>query len=250
MISSDHHPNRDRPSADPGGRDVATRASGDAGIKPTHPSTVYGYIQRGKPLTEKFNYPVYQVSKFKEKPDERQARLMLSSGDHSWNSGIFIWKSQVILAEIERQLPALKSALDRIGAEWDGPERDTVMRSVWPALPTEAIDVGVMENAANVAVLPAGGLEWSDIGNWDSLFDVMVPDGEGNIVVDGQHLPLDTNNSLIYGNDDGRLIVTIGVDDLVIVDTGDVLLVCHKDQASKVRNVVDQLKKSGKQDYI
>lgn len=220
------------------------------GIKPTYPATVYGYIQRGEPLPEKFNYPVYRVLKFKEKPDEKQARAMLASGDHSWNSGMFIWRTDVILAEIARQMPQLKSALDRIGAAWGSKEQDSVVQSLWPGLANETVDYGVMEQAESVAVLPASGLEWSDIGNWDSLFDVLVPDGDGNIVVDGHHIPLDTNNSLIYGNDDNRLIVTIGVDDLVIVDTGDVLLVCHKDQAAKVRNVVELLKQSNKEDYI
>jgi mannose-1-phosphate guanylyltransferase len=220
------------------------------GIKPTYPATVYGYIQRGKALPESFSYPAYQVLGFKEKPDEKQARQMLASGDHSWNSGMFIWRTDVILSEIGRQMPNLRTALDQIVAAWGTERQDAVVNSVWPGLVNETVDYGVMERAEKVTVLPASGLEWSDIGNWDSLFDVLVPDADGNIVVDSEHLPLDTNNSLIYGNGDGRLIVTIGVDDLVIVDTGDVLLVCHKDQAAKVRNVVEQLKKSDKKEYI
>jgi mannose-1-phosphate guanylyltransferase len=219
------------------------------GIKPTFPATVYGYIQRGKALTEKFNYPAYEVIKFKEKPDERQARQMLSSGDHSWNSGMFIWRADSILAEIERQMPELKAALDKIMAAWGSAEQDTMLQAVWPGLKNETIDYGIMEKAGKVAVLPASGLEWSDIGNWDSLFDVLIPDENGNIVVGADHMPMDTNNTLVYGNNDERLIVTIGVDDLVIVDTGDVLLVCRKDQASKVRSVVEQLKASGKTNY-
>jgi mannose-1-phosphate guanylyltransferase len=220
------------------------------GIKPTSPATVYGYIQRGKRLPEKFIYPAYQVLGFKEKPDEKQARQMLASGDHSWNSGMFIWRVETILAEISRQMPNLKSALEKIEAAWGSARQDSVLKTVWPDLVNETVDYGILEHAEKLAVLPAGGLEWSDIGNWDSLFDVLVPDSDGNIVVDGDHIPVDTNNSLVYGNNDNRLIVTIGVDDLVIVDTGDVLLVCHKDQASKVRNVVDHLKNSDKENYI
>ena len=219
------------------------------GIKPTYPATVYGYIQRGQVLPEKFNYPAYRVLKFKEKPDEKQAKQMLASGDHSWNSGMFIWSAAAILAEIGRQMPKLKAALDKIGAAWGTPAQAAVLQSVWPTLENETIDYGVMEKAENVAVLPASGLEWSDIGNWDSLFDVLVPDEYGNIVVSADHLPMDTNNSLVYGNNDDRLIVTIGVDDVVIVDTGDVLLVCRKDQASKVRLIVEQLNKSDKTNY-
>ncbi len=219
------------------------------GIKPTYPATVYGYIQRGVALSDKFNYPAYQVLKFKEKPDEKQAKQMLASGDHSWNSGMFIWRADAILAEIERQMPKLKAALDKIAAAWDTPEQEAVLQSVWPTLENETIDYGVMEKAEKVAVLPASGLEWSDIGNWDSLFDVLVPDENGNIMVGADHIQLDTNNTLVYGNNDDRLIVTIGVDDMVIVDTGDVLLVCRKDQASKVRSIVEQLKKSEKTNY-
>lgn len=219
------------------------------GITPTFPATVYGYIQRGELLSEKFAYPAYQVSKFKEKPNDKQAREMLASHDHSWNSGMFMWRTDTILAEISRQMPDLHAALTQIGAVWGTEKQDSVLMDLWPTLKNETIDYGVMENAEKVAVLPAGGLEWSDIGNWNSLFDVLVPDKDGNIVFSGHHIPLETSSSLVYGNKDGRLIVTIGVDNLIIVDTGDVLLVCRKDQAAKVRQVVDNLKNSDKEHY-
>ena len=220
------------------------------GITPTYPATVYGYIQRGDPLPEKFAYPGYQVLKFKEKPDDEQARQMLAAGDHSWNSGMFLWRTDTILNEISRQMPDLYASLIEIKAAWETEEQDSVLTNLWQGLRNETIDYGVMENAERVAVLPAGGLEWSDIGNWNSLFDVLVPDNDGNIVFSGHHIPLDTSSSLVYGNNDDRLIVTIGVDNLIVVDTGDVLLVCRKDQAPKVRQVVDNLKKSDKEHYM
>lgn len=219
------------------------------GITPTYPATVYGYIQRGEPLPEKFAYPAYRVLRFKEKPDGKQARQMLLSQDHSWNSGMFLWRTDTILEEISRQMPDLSAALTQIGAAWGTDEQDATLTRVWPGLPNETIDYGVMENAERVAVLPAGGLEWSDIGNWNSLFDVLLPDKDGNIVFSGHHIPVDTSSSLIYGNKDDRLIVTIGVDNLIVVDSGDVLLVCRKDQAFKVRQVVDNLKNSDKEHY-
>lgn len=219
------------------------------GITPTYPATVYGYIQRGEPLPEKFAHPVYQVLKFIEKPGEKQARKMLATRDHSWNSGMFLWRTDTILDEISRQMPDLRAALTQIGAAWGTDEQDSTLTEFWPSLRNETIDYGVMENAEKVAVLPAGGLEWSDIGNWSSLFDVLAPDKDGNIVFSGQHVPVETSSSLVYGNNDDRLIVTIGVDNLIIVDTGDVLLVCRKDKASKVRQVVDSLKKSDKEYY-
>lgn len=220
------------------------------GIAPTFPATGYGYIQRGQPLPENFSYPAYSVLRFKEKPDEATARAMLVSGDHSWNSGMFIWKTERILAEFARQMPDLKSTLDRIAAAWDTPARGTALAENWFGLKNETIDYGIMENAEKVAVLPAAGLDWSDIGSWDALFDVILPDSNGNVIVSGKLLPVDTHNSLVYGNGDGRLFVTIGLDNIILVDTGDVLMVCHKDRAQEVRRVVEQLKNEGRNQYI
>jgi mannose-1-phosphate guanylyltransferase len=104
-----------------------------------------------------------------------------------------------------------------------------------------------MEGARDVAVIPAEGLRWSDVGSWDSLFDVFEINQDGNILLGGQYIGEDTRGSLIYQEQDQRLIVTIGVEDLVIVDTGDVLLVCKKDSAQKVRQVVEQLREIGKE---
>ena len=219
------------------------------GITPTYPATVYGYIQRGKALSDKFAYPAYEVIRFKEKPDESQARQMLSTNDHSWNSGMFLWRVDTILNEFLLQMPDLHATLTQIGSAWGTVKQDSVLKKLWSGLRNETIDYGVMEHAEKVAVLPAGGLEWSDIGNWNSLFDVLVPDNEGNIVFSGHHIPIDTSSSLVYGNDDDRLIVTIGVDNLIIVDTGDVLLVCRKDQAPKVKQAVDNLKNSDREHY-
>lgn len=219
------------------------------GITPTFPSTGYGYIQRGESLLDKFDYPVYQVLHFSEKPDEATARLMLAGGDHSWNSGMFIWRANRILDEFSRQMPDLKAALDRVGSAWGTSEQEVAFMSAWSQLKLETIDYGVMEHAANVAVLPAGGLEWSDVGSWDSLFDVLLPDENGNVVVNSEHMPLETHNSLVYSSDK-KLIVTIGVDDLIVIDSGDALLVCHRDQAQQVRQVIANLKKSQRADYL
>jgi mannose-1-phosphate guanylyltransferase len=219
------------------------------GITPTYPAVAYGYIQRGEPLPGNFGYPAYRVERFKEKPDRDAAREMIIAGDHSWNSGIFVWKTSCILAEFARQMPDLKLALDRLAGAWGTSRFDDTLAQSWPALETETIDYGIMEKAEQVAVIPAGGLDWSDVGSWDSLFDVLVPDEHGNIVFSGHHIALDTHNSLVYGNRDNRLIVTIGVDDLVVVDTGDVLLVCRRDEAQKVRQMVLNLKDSDSEHY-
>ena len=220
------------------------------GITPTYPATGYGYIQRGEAIPERVIYPVYHVKKFKEKPKENEARAMISTGDHSWNAGIFVWKTEAILAELGRQMPGLRSALEEIAAGWESGRGEEVIQRVWPGLQNVTVDYGVMENAEKLAVLPAGGLDWSDVGTWDALFDVLLPDTNGNIKFAGNHIAEDTHNSLVYGNRGERLVVTIGVDDLIIVDTGDVLLVCHKDQAQKVRMIVDGLKNTENEKYL
>ena len=220
------------------------------GITPTYPSTGYGYIQQGKALDGEFKYPVYTVKRFIEKPNEETAQQLLRMGDHSWNSGMFIWRADDILAEIEKQMPQLGEAVSKISEAWDTPQQDEILNLLWHDLKNETVDFGIMENAEKVAVLPAGGLGWSDVGSWDSLIEVLLPDMNGNIAQNAQHLAIDSHNSLIYSNDNQRLVVTIGIDDMVLVDTGDVLLVCKSDQAQKVRDVVEHLRKHRQEKYL
>ena len=219
------------------------------GIEPTFPATGFGYIQSGEKLGTYQDMQAYRVLRFKEKPNEEQARAMLASGTHAWNSGMFAWKVDQIIAEFKRQMPDLASALAQIENAWNTSLQDEALERVWPGLRTETIDYGIMENADQVAVIPASGLQWNDVGSWDSLFDILKSDENGNIIMGGEHVGLDTHQSLIYVCQEHRLIVTIGVEDLVLVDTGDVLLVCRKDQAQRVRQVVNQLKSQG-QNYL
>jgi mannose-1-phosphate guanylyltransferase len=219
------------------------------GIEPTFPATGFGYIQQGQEIGVYGGLKAYQVVRFKEKPEEEQARAMLAAGDHSWNSGMFVWKVKHILEEFKRQMPELAAGLRTIQAAWGTPAQQAAIERVWPGLKSETIDYGIMEKANNVVVIPAAGLQWSDVGTWNSLFEVIQGDERGNIIMGGQHVGLDTSQTLVYMEKEHRLIVTIGVDDLVLVDTGDVLLVCRKDQAQKVRQVVEQLKLTG-QDYL
>jgi mannose-1-phosphate guanylyltransferase len=220
------------------------------GISPTHPATGYGYIQQGESLGDYQNLKVYRALRFREKPSEERAREMLASGDHAWNSGMFVWRVDRILDEFARQMPDLFFKLSEISQAWNQPQSQEVVSRVWPQIQPQTIDFGIMENAANVVVIPAQALGWSDVGTWDALFDVLPCDEDGNIVMGGMHVPVDTQNTLIYMNQEHRLIVTIGVEDLVVVDTGDVVLVCDKNQAQKVRQVVDQLKQNNNGEFI
>lgn len=221
------------------------------GITPTMPSTAYGYIQQGVALNGEYKYPVYTVQSFKEKPSEETAQQLLRMGGHSWNSGMFIWRADAILGEIEKQMPSLGNALREISNTWGSPGQNETLRNIWPGLKNETVDYGIMERAEKVAVLPAGGLGWSDVGSWSSLFEVLLPDMSGNIATHAaSHLALETNNTLVYGSGSDRLVVTIGVDDMVVVDTGDALLICKTDQAQKVKDVVEHLKKHRQEKYL
>jgi mannose-1-phosphate guanylyltransferase len=147
-------------------------------------------------------------------------------------------------------MPSLAAALERIAAAWGKPGQTTAIEAAWPPLKTETIDYGVMEHAERVVVVPAGGMGWSDVGAWDTLFEVLLPDMRGNVASSARHLALETHNSLVYGHGTDRLIVTIGMDDTVIVDTGDVLLVCKSDQSQKVRDVVETLRQQQQDKYL
>lgn len=221
------------------------------GITPTFPATGFGYIEQGPSLGEFEGLLVYEALSFKEKPDLATAQKFIADQDHAWNSGMFIWQVGAVLAEFERQRPELYSQLQAITAVWG---EASALETVWDAIRPEdstSIDFGIMEGAHRVAVIPAGGLGWNDVGSWNALFEVLIPDEHGNISQSADHITLDTHNSLVFANGlAGRTVVTIGVKDLVIVDTGDVLLVCHKEQAQDVRKVVELLKQAKREDLL
>lgn len=164
---------------------------------------------------------------------------------------MFIWKTETILAEIEQQMPALKSVLNTISNSLSIPELDNLIEDIWLSLNSETIDYGIMENAEKVAVLPASGLGWSDVGSWDSLYDVTLPtDRQGNITIKGQMIAEDTRSTIVYGKNDKRLVATIGIEDVIIVDSDDVLLVAKRDQAQDVRQIVEKLKAENRDTFL
>jgi mannose-1-phosphate guanylyltransferase len=227
--------------------DAAYRAAKDdylvtIGIEPTHASTGYGYIQQGELLGKYNEFEAYRALRFKEKPDQARAQTMIDSQDHVWNSGMFFWGVRQITKEFERQMPVLFKSLDYISSAWESGEKEAVIDEIWPAIVPETIDYGIMENAEKVLVLPARDLGWNDIGSWDALYDVLNGDDDGNIVVSGETLPFKSKNVLTYGANLDKLIVSIGVDDLIVVDLPDVLLICKREDAQSVREIVKKLK--------
>ncbi|MDH5506611.1 MAG: sugar phosphate nucleotidyltransferase [Anaerolineae bacterium] len=220
------------------------------GITPQYAATGFGYIQRGESLGEFEDMAVFRAKKFIEKPDQMTAEALVAGKEHAWNSGNFVWKTEVVLREFSRQMPALHAALIEIAAAWGSPEQDETLHRVWPKLANETIDYGIMENAERVAVIPVAGLGWNDIGSWSSLFEVLPGNKDGNIVNCESHISINSQNSLVHVEGSPRMVVTIGVQDLVIVDTGDVLMVCAKDSAQDVRQVIEEIKARKLQGYL
>lgn len=209
------------------------------GITPTYPETGYGYIRVGSRLDQDSDFDAYTVEQFKEKPDLETARSYVDSGKYLWNASMFVWKASVLLEEMERLLPDLFQKLMVLADSWDRPDRDAVLQDHWPKLRDVTIDQGIMEHAGKVAVVPAS-FGWTDLGDWHSLAELMTDVSGQNVVVSGKHMGIDTRSTLVFGKD--RTVATLGVDNLVIVDTDDVLLVCSRSRAQDVRMIVQQLR--------
>ncbi|MBI9045370.1 MAG: mannose-1-phosphate guanylyltransferase [Anaerolineaceae bacterium] len=220
------------------------------GINPSFPSSGYGYIQMGRRVGVYNQHEAFEGISFKEKPAKEKAKEYLRSNDHVWNSGMFIWRVDRIMAEFETQMGPFYKQMQLISRDWDSEHAQETFIERWNSLKKETIDYGVMENAQDVVVLPAYDLGWNDVGTWDSLYEVVNADQDGNIILTENFLGFDTKTSLVYSKGQKKLLVTIGVDNLVIVDTGDVLLVCDKDQTQKVRDVVTHLREQDLEDYL
>lgn len=212
------------------------------GITPTYPETGYGYIRSGRALSRAHDFDAYRVNQFKEKPDLATAESYIDSGKYLWNASMFVWKASMLLDEMQRLLPDLHESLMTLCDGWDGPDRDALMQEHWPRIADVTIDNGIMERTDRVAVVPAS-FGWTDLGDWHSLAELMADEADGNVVVSGRHVAEDTRATLVFGNN--RLVATLGVDNLVIVDTDDVLLICSRSRAQDVRKIVQRLKNGG-----
>lgn len=222
------------------------------GISPTLPSTAFGYIKRGQAIQEINGLTVYRSEGFREKPDTQTAMHFIRSGHYSWNAGMFIWRASQALAEFERQQPTMFARLSAIQAAIGTPDYADVLAREWEDIDRIALDYAIMENAEQMAVIPVD-IGWSDIGNWSALYDVLaagLPTNGGSNIQRGENcevLTLDSSGTLVLSE---KLVVTIGLKDLVIVDTDDVLLVCHRDKAQDVRTVVNRLREAGKESIL
>jgi len=213
------------------------------GILPSRPETGYGYIEADVELRGRGPFPVLR---FVEKPPLAEAVRYLDAGNFFWNSGMFIWRADTILAEIKAYLPDVAAALSRVtftNDVWELSDLDEQIAAVYASVASVSIDYGVMEKSSRVQVVPVE-MGWSDVGSWSSLPEVVEADDSGTVCVNAsEHVSLDSSGCLICV--DNRVVATVGVHDLIVVSTPDALLICDRERAQDVKKVVEELGRRG-----
>jgi mannose-1-phosphate guanylyltransferase len=254
MLPADHHiaqPDAFREALAEAAALAQQGAIATIGIRPSRPDAGYGYLKVGVRLAAggrgKQAFPASKVERFVEKPDVVTAARYLAEGGYLWNSGIFVFRADVILEEIRKAMPVLGEQLAVIESSMGSPSYTRTLKRVFPNCPSISIDYGVMEKSQRIAVVPAE-FGWSDVGSFAALSEVRETDDLGN-VAEGQALVIDGRNNVVMAGG-SRPVALIGVDDLVVVDSGDALLVVRKDKAQDVRKAVEELKRRGREDLL
>jgi mannose-1-phosphate guanylyltransferase len=251
MLPADHHIARPEAfrEALAGAAQLAQFGSiATIGIRPNRPETGYGYLRVGPRIATKVKrLHANKVERFVEKPDVVTAARYLADGGYLWNSGIFVFRADVILEEIRRAMPVLGEQLDAIEASLGSPGYQRTLRRVFPDCPSISIDYGVMEKSHRIAVVPAD-FGWSDVGSFAALPDVRATDHLGN-VAEGDAVVIDGRNNVVLATKD-RPVAVVGIEDVVVVDAGDAILVCHRDRAQDVRKAVEELARRGREEVL
>lgn len=213
------------------------------GITPDAPETGYGYV---KFMPEQTMGQAFAVEKFVEKPNLETAKAYLASEQYLWNSGMFGWKVSSILHNIQLFLPETYAGLIQIQDSIGTPQAEQVLQDVFQGFQSESIDYGIMEKASNIYIL-SGTFGWDDVGSWLAVERFKKTDDYSN-VVDGRVVLVDTKQSIIQGKD--KLIATVGVENLIIVDSEDALLICDKSRAGDIKKVLEHLRMANQTDYL
>ncbi|KAA8996594.1 NTP transferase domain-containing protein [Paenibacillus spiritus] len=216
------------------------------GISPTYPETGYGYIESSYESLEINELLVHKVNKFVEKPDAETAEMYLESGNYYWNSGIFVWKTSVIRNYIKLLMPEMHQLLEEMKTLFKVSDRNEVIKSEFHKMPDQSIDYGIMEKAKDIYVIPCV-FGWDDVGSWTALERINNLDESGN-VIKGNTICIDTKRCIIESN--GKLIATLGVEDLIIVETDDVTLICKKEKAQDIKALIKELKVQKLEQYL
>lgn len=209
------------------------------GIRPSYAATGYGYVQLGETLAD--DDASHTVQEFKEKPDEPTARKYLERGNYLWNSGMFVWRASTLMDCIRRYKPENYEGLMKIGEAWATDQQKTVLDQVYPNLEKISVDYAVMEPASNddqvQLVCVEMSLRWLDVGSWPAYAKTCESDDSDNCFAAGKYLTMDSSNTLVVSEDDEHLVATLGVKDLVVVHTGKVTLICHRDAAERIKEL-------------
>jgi len=213
------------------------------GIKPDRPATGYGYIERGT----KLDGGAFQVSAFKEKPDQATAQKYLDSGKYYWNSGIFIWRADAILKALQRYAPEIHTKLDKLRSHIGKPDWTELLAREFPSMPAISIDYAVLEKAERVAVIEAP-FTWDDVGSWEAVQRLRGADESGNVAV-GLHVGVNTKNTIVRGTGD-HLVATLGLEDCVVVHTPHATLVAKRGDDEALRKLLAEIEKQGLEKYL
>jgi len=216
------------------------------GIKPGHAETGYGYLRLGAEAFVQGEWPIHNLEQFVEKPDKETAIAYLADGGYLWNSGMFAWRATDLLAEVRRQLPLLFDGIGVIGDALKTSAEREVLDEIYPHLPRTSVDFGIMESARQCWTMPVD-FDWSDVGSWPALAEILAADDRGN-TTRGRTIDLDSQNNMVLGS--GVAVAIIGVNDLVVVATPDAVLVVPKDDAQRVKEVVDTIRERGWDDLL
>ena len=214
------------------------------GIAPDRADTGFGYIEAGERIALDAPVPVYRVKRFVEKPKREAAERMVEAGGHYWNAGMFVWRVGTILAAYREHLPKTAAAIDALGEAIGTPRYEAVLSEVWEETDRTTIDYGIAERAKNVAVVPAD-IGWQDVGNWARLAELVAT--AANWSAD-DHIAEDSTGNYVYAP--GKTVALLGVNDLIVVETEDVLLLAAKDRAEEVKAIVDRLTREEKEHLL
>lgn len=213
------------------------------GITPDYPETGYGYIKFNP---EETLDRAFAVDRFVEKPDRETAKSYLATEQYLWNSGMFIWKVSTILKNLEKYLPETYAGLQKIQQAIGTEDERSVLEHEFEAFRSESIDYGIMEKAQNIYIL-SGSFGWDDVGSWLAVERIRQSNEFGNIIT-GNVITVDTKNTIVQG--DKKLIATVGIENLIVVDTEDALLICEKDSAGNIKRVLENLKMCNRTEYL
>jgi mannose-1-phosphate guanylyltransferase len=220
--------------------DARPRALVTLGVRPTHPATGFGYVQRGAPT----EVPgAAEAASFREKPDRETAEQYLASGEYLWNSGMFVWRARTVLDALAEHLPESATGLDRIVAAPAGSRRDAVLAEIFPTLPKISVDYAVLEPAATepgrVLVVDLDA-DWLDVGSWPALASTLANDGDGN-ALRGPTVLVDSAGNVVLSDEPEHLVALVGVRDSVVVHTADVTMVCPVTDAERVKQLLAEV---------